>query len=607
MEERTWRARPAVAFAVRAAVLVAPLSLGCVASVLANRWLPLPGSAWSAVLRTIAIVATSTLVVVAIDRFARRLLPLAALMRLSLVFPDHAPSRFRAALRAGSSRRLERMVEQARTDGLPSDPGTAARHVVEMIGAIGDHDRRTRGHSERVRLYADLLGEELHLTSDDRQKLQWGALLHDLGKLMVPAEILNKRGRPDSAEWTVIEAHPAAGMRLIEPLREYLGEWVYAIGGHHEKWDGSGYPLGLRGSSIPRAAAIVAVADSFEVMTSVRSYKKSMPLAEARAELTRCAGRHFDPDVVRAFLNISLGHLRLVSGPIAALAHLPFIGQLTQLPTAVEAVRAAGGAVLVPAAAVVTATAMTVAPVPAPSTDSTIASGTVPTELAATEPPESAAVVSGATEGGRGGLAEPVPSTTPDGAPTGGTPTDEPVSGAASETTTTSIAAGAQESPAVTAASPALPPTTAARTAPEPPAPMASPAVTAPPPSTAAPTATSPPSSAPPVTTIPPSGSSFTMRVSTNSWRLSSSNLNGAGFAPGTKVYIFSPSAFTEVTYTYPGGTRRVTTFPFDMVGGSWSGATAYTVPSTPGTYTVTATAKGWSKNYSATATFTVT
>jgi hypothetical protein len=177
-----------------------------------------------------------------------------------------------------------------------------------------------------VRLYAELLGEELHLGDEDRQKLQWAALIHDIGKITVPPAILNKKGKPTDAEWAVLQNHPARGEELVSPVAEWLGEWVYAIGGHHERWDGTGYPRRLAGNDIPRAAAIVAVADSFEVMTAVRSYKSAMSLADARTELTRCSGTHFSPDIVRAFLNISLPRLRRVGGAIASLAHVPFVG-----------------------------------------------------------------------------------------------------------------------------------------------------------------------------------------------------------------------------------------------------------------------------------------
>ncbi|MCO5312697.1 MAG: HD-GYP domain-containing protein [Microthrixaceae bacterium] len=347
---------------LRIAAFLVPLSAGAAASIAASLALPDADTVIGTVARTLLVVAVATVAVRFADKVARRFLPLAALMQLSLVFPDQAPARFRSALRAGSSRRLERAVQEARTNGLAADPGDAARQVVELIGAIGDHDRRTRGHSERVRLYADLLGEEMKLSTEERQKLQWGALLHDLGKLMVPDEILNKAGKPSDEEWAVLKGHPDAGMDLIAPLRPFLGEWVAAIGGHHEKWNGSGYPKGLVGSQIPRAAAIVAVADSYEVMTATRSYKKPMSISDARAELTRCAGAHFSPEVVRAFLGISLGRLRVVAGPLSALAHLPFLGAIGQVPAvgAVATTPAMASAFAVPAVAMATTAALVV-------------------------------------------------------------------------------------------------------------------------------------------------------------------------------------------------------------------------------------------------------
>ncbi len=375
--QSSWEARPWAARGIRAVVLLGPVAAAWLAILFVNNLLPAPGSTWAAIGRVLVILSVSTGVVVAVDRMARHLLPLAVLMQLSLVFPDQAPSRFKTALKAGSSRHLDRAVTNARANGLSEDPGIAACEVVEIIGVLGDHDRRTRGHSERVRLYAELIGRELHLSKEERQKLQWGALLHDLGKLMVPPEILNKPGKPDPEEWAIIQQHPAWGMAFIEPLRPFLGEWVDAIGGHHEKWDGTGYPQQLRGAQITRAAAIVAVADSVEVMTAVRSYKKAMSLVDARAEVTRCAGTHFSPEVVRAFLSVSLGRMRLVMGPLAALAPVPFLGNLVQLPAAVSGLPAAASGAMAPVASAVIAAgiglsspagsaASIAAPVPAP-------------------------------------------------------------------------------------------------------------------------------------------------------------------------------------------------------------------------------------------------
>jgi hypothetical protein len=327
-----------------------PVLSGAVAAIELSAWLPAASTLLETMLRVLFVVGMSTALVFAVDRASRRFLPLAALYRLSLVFPDRAPSRFRTALKAGSSRSLERMLAEARQNGLPPDANEAACRVVQLIAAIGDHDRRTRGHSERVRLYADLIGEELHLSKEERQKLQWAALLHDLGKLSVPAEILNKKGAPSDDEWAILRTHPAAGERLVAPLRPFLGTWADAVGGHHEWWNGTGYPRRLRGDQISRSAAIVAVADAYEVMTAVRSYKKSMPAAAARAELTRAAGVQFSPEVVRALLGVSLGKLRLAAGPVASLAQIPYLGSAVRFPATVGT--AIQGATSVAAAAV---------------------------------------------------------------------------------------------------------------------------------------------------------------------------------------------------------------------------------------------------------------
>src|SRR5207248_9937661 len=117
-------------------------------------------------------------------------------------------------------------------------------------------------------------------------------------------------GRPDAAACPVLHSVPEEGAKLAAPLRAWLGEWADTIEQHHERWDGLGYPHGLRGEQISRGARIVAVADSFEVMTATRSYKRPMDVKAARQELTDGAGTQFDPAMVRAFLNISLGRMR---------------------------------------------------------------------------------------------------------------------------------------------------------------------------------------------------------------------------------------------------------------------------------------------------------
>ena len=267
-------------------------------------------------------------------------LPLSALLRLTLVFPDHAPSRMGVALRSTTARSLERLVERAQVDHKVDEPAHAAAQILALLAAINAHDRKTRGHSDRVRAYTKLLADKLHLTDDQRNRLQWAAMLHDVGKLTVDPAILNKNSPPNAEEWDAIRTHPGAAIQFLAPLRDWLGEWIHAADQHHEKWDGTGYPYGLAGVAIARAGRIVAITDAFEVMTAVRSYKRPMSATAARAELTRCAGTHFDPALVRVFLTVSLGDLRLVMGPLSVLAQFPLVGSSATRPNDHERCRA---------------------------------------------------------------------------------------------------------------------------------------------------------------------------------------------------------------------------------------------------------------------------
>jgi HD-GYP domain-containing protein (c-di-GMP phosphodiesterase class II) len=332
-----WQQRRAASFAVRALGLLVPLAAGCGAAIVANRLLPDAHRTVTVMPRTLVVVAASMTVIGALDRTVRRLLPLATLLQLSLVFPDQAPSRLRIAIRSSNRRRVRALVTEATENGLADDPAVAAEQVMLLVAAMGDHDRHTRSHSERVRRYADMIGREMRLTKQERQKLQWGALLHDLGKLHLAPAIVDKKGPLDANEWILVRRHPEQGRRLLRPLVPFLGEWAEAVWNHHERWDGTGYPRGVGGDRIGRAAAIVAVADSFEAMTSANGYKKAMTVAAARAELTAGAEKQFSPEVVRAFLSISLGRLRIAMGPVAALAHIPLLQQATSLPSAMGA------------------------------------------------------------------------------------------------------------------------------------------------------------------------------------------------------------------------------------------------------------------------------
>lgn len=321
-QQKQWYGRPVLAWLTRVATFLVPfLAAMTVAYVLSSR-LPVASTSSAQVVRWLAIVAVSTVAMLIVDRLARRLLPLSVLLKLTLVFPDHAPSRFGVAMRTGTTSQLRQRLEAAREVPDGETQQQAAERLLELVGLLSHHDRLTRGHSERVRAYSHLIGEELGLTETELDKLRWAALLHDVGKTAIDTAILNKPGRLTSDEYDTIKTHPDEGRALVAPLAAWLGESIQAVWQHHERFDGTGYPQGLSGTDISFAARVVTVADSYDVMTSARSYKKPMTAAAARAELAACSGTQFDPVVVRAFLNVSLGRLRLMTGPLAWFAQL---------------------------------------------------------------------------------------------------------------------------------------------------------------------------------------------------------------------------------------------------------------------------------------------
>ncbi len=322
LRERTWKPRPIVSGTIVAVAFVIPVLSSVAAVQIAARLVPRPAGLLLLGAWVLGLIVLASVTMWTIDKASRRLLPMAAMLRLSLVFPDDAPSRFAVALKTGSGKALERALARATTDTEFSTSEHAAALVVGLIGAVSSHDRLTRGHCERVRAYADLIGEELGLDAESRNKLHWAALLHDVGKLDVPAAILNKTEKLTAEEWQIIRGHPGASDRFLGPVRAWLGDWARAASEHHERYDGDGYPNGLRGEDISLAGRIVAVADAFDVMTAARSYKKPYPAAQARVELANNAGTQFDPKVVRAFLAISISRLRLVMGPLAWLSGL---------------------------------------------------------------------------------------------------------------------------------------------------------------------------------------------------------------------------------------------------------------------------------------------
>ena len=175
------------------------------------------------------------------------------------------------------------------------------RFIDAMINALEERDPYTRGHSKRVTRYSLAIAEELGVTGQEFEDLRRAAVLHDLGKIGVRDAVLHKPGKLTDEEFGEIVRHPETAVRILEPIPSYM-PLLPAIRHHHERFDGKGYPARLAGSNIPLASRIMTIADTFDAMTSTRAYRKALPVADAIAEIRRCSGTQFDPDIVPAFL-----------------------------------------------------------------------------------------------------------------------------------------------------------------------------------------------------------------------------------------------------------------------------------------------------------------
>jgi response regulator RpfG family c-di-GMP phosphodiesterase len=188
------------------------------------------------------------------------------------------------------------------------------RSTLEALGsAIDTRDVGTHSHSRRVRGYTLVIARAHGVPEPDLGDLERGVLLHDIGKIGIPDAILSKPGPLTPDEWKIMQRHPDIGRRLIEKI-PFLHDAVPIVYHHHERWDGTGYPLGLRGEGIPLGARIFAVADTFDAMTFDRPYSKAVSFQTARQEIRRCAGTHFDPAVVTTFLTIPVHLLVEIHG-----------------------------------------------------------------------------------------------------------------------------------------------------------------------------------------------------------------------------------------------------------------------------------------------------
>ena len=171
------------------------------------------------------------------------------------------------------------------------------RHTVEA------KDPYTRGHSDRVSEFSILIGQKMNLDSDTIHDLKIGGLFHDIGKIGIPDSILLKESKLNDNEYSQIKNHPTIGAHILGDAKVFENI-IPIVKHHHEKFDGTGYPSGLKGSEIPLIARIASVADTFDAMTSKRTYRDSLPISVVKEELKRCSGSQFDPEIASVFLDI---------------------------------------------------------------------------------------------------------------------------------------------------------------------------------------------------------------------------------------------------------------------------------------------------------------
>ncbi len=195
--------------------------------------------------------------------------------------------------------------EKRRTEELEQTLSALERTYIQTIAALSRSldikDAYRSGHTDRVSFYARAIAKHLNPQILEDRNFNYSLLLHDIGKIGVAEEILKKVDKLTDEEWHILKAHPEKGVEILKDV-EFLAPALNAVRSHHERWDGKGYPDGLKGEEIPLAARIIAVADSFDAMTTDRPYRKGMSLEEAKEEIKNQAGLQFDPEVVECFL-----------------------------------------------------------------------------------------------------------------------------------------------------------------------------------------------------------------------------------------------------------------------------------------------------------------
>jgi len=175
--------------------------------------------------------------------------------------------------------------------------------VYALVSVVEARDPYVYGHSRKVNTYAVALAEALGLSPDEVSRVSTAALLHDIGKIGVPDEVLNKKTKLSKENWDTIKAHPRLGTNIVSNIPQLIS-CADSILHHHERWDGNGYPEGLKGDQIPLESRILAIADTFEAMSAARPYRPAFPREEVIEELRKCSGTQFDPNLVEVFIGI---------------------------------------------------------------------------------------------------------------------------------------------------------------------------------------------------------------------------------------------------------------------------------------------------------------
>lgn len=185
--------------------------------------------------------------------------------------------------------------------------------LLGLVAALDLREHNTRLHSQRVREYTELIADRLGVDEKMRREIGFGALLHDVGKIAVPDQILLKPGKLTDQEWDEMRKHPEAGYRIVKRIG-FLKDAAEIVYTHHEQFDGSGYPRGIKNESIPLGARMFMVADVYDALTSERPYRSPMTYQEAAAEIRTLSGSHFDPVIVDTFMAIAPEQLQEIAG-----------------------------------------------------------------------------------------------------------------------------------------------------------------------------------------------------------------------------------------------------------------------------------------------------